>query len=100
MFHRLLDGAGKPKLGFHAFRRFRVTHLRKNRVPEDLIQFWIGHAEKSVTDGYSKVKEDVEFRKEVAERIGLGFELPPSQIEAGCTQVHPTFAGTVVSQIV
>jgi integrase len=100
MFHLLLKGAGKPKLGFHAFRRFRVTHLRKNRVPEDLIQFWIGHAEKSVTDGYSKVKEDVGFRKEVAERIGLGFELPPSRIEAGCTQVHPTFAQTVAQQIV
>ena len=65
----------RPKLGFHAFRRFRVTHLRKNMVPEDLIKFWIGHAPKTVTDEYSKVKNDVEFRKDVAEKIGLGFEL-------------------------
>jgi hypothetical protein len=27
-------------------------------------------------DIYSKLKQDVAFRKEVAERIGVGFELP------------------------
>jgi hypothetical protein len=27
-------------------------------------------------DRYSKLKQDVEFRKAVAEKIGLGFELP------------------------
>src|SRR5437870_9179807 len=64
-----------PKLGFHAFRRFRVTHLRKSMVPEDLIKFWIGHAPQTVTDVYSKVKNDVKFRREVAEKVGLGFEI-------------------------
>jgi hypothetical protein len=29
-----------------------------------------------VTDDYSKLAEDVEFRKEVAEKLGLGFEVP------------------------
>jgi len=29
---------------------FRVMHLRKNRVPWDLEKFWIGHANKDVTD--------------------------------------------------
>jgi hypothetical protein len=53
-----------------------VTHLRKQRVPEDLLRFWIGHADGSVTDGYSKVKEDVEFRKFTAEKAGLGFHPP------------------------
>jgi integrase len=37
MLHNILKRLGMPKLGFHAFRRFRVTHLRKNMVPEDLI---------------------------------------------------------------
>src|SRR6266571_7719017 len=64
-----------PKLGFHAFRRFRVTHLRKNMVPEDLIKFWIGHAPQTVTDVYSKVKNDVDFRSETAEAVGIGFDL-------------------------
>ena len=29
-----------------------------------------------MTDGYSKLKEDVEYRKEVADNVGLGFALP------------------------
>jgi integrase len=41
MLHNVLKRLGMPKLGFHAFRRFRVTHLRKNMVPEHLIKFWI-----------------------------------------------------------
>lgn len=60
---------------FHAFRRFRVSQLRKNRVPEDLIQYWIGHAKETVTDGYSKLAEDVELRRYWVEKAGLGFEL-------------------------
>jgi len=53
-----------------------VTHLRKQRVPEDLLRYWIGHADKSITDGYSKVREDREYRSSVAEAAGLGFKLP------------------------
>ena len=75
MLHAILKRMNRPKLGFHAFRRFRVTHLRKNMVPEDLIKFWIGHAPKTVTDEYSKVKNDVNFRREVADKVGLGFDL-------------------------
>ena len=65
-----LAEAGLP--GSHAFRRFRATHLRKNRVQEDLIRSWLGHSSRSVTDNYSKLSEDVEYRREVAERVGLG----------------------------
>src|SRR5260370_12403871 len=61
--------------GFHSFRRFRTTHLRKNRVPEDLLRFWIGHADKTITDTYCKVQEDTAFRLEVADKVGLGFVL-------------------------
>ena len=53
MLHGILSRMEKPKLGFHAFRRFRVTHLQKNMVPEDLIKFWLGHAPQTVTDNYS-----------------------------------------------
>lgn len=35
----------------------------------------MGHAPVEVGDLYSKLKEDVAFRQEWAERIGLGFEL-------------------------
>jgi integrase len=74
--HPILETLNELKCGCHAFRRFRITHLRKNGVPDDLIHFWVGHEGKSVTDHYSKLKDDLEFRKAVAVRVGLGFELP------------------------
>jgi hypothetical protein len=65
--------------GFHSFRRFRVMHLRKSRVPWDLEKFWIGFANKDVADKYAaQLKDDVEWRKDVAEKTGLGFALPAS----------------------
>jgi integrase len=100
MLHGILKRMGKPKLGFHAFRRFRVTHLRKNMVPEDIIRFWIGHSPKTVTDVYSRVKNDIQFRKGVAEKVGLGFELPPASTEATCTLLHPIFEETTAVQVV
>jgi len=86
--HPILKAIGKEACGFHSFRRFRVTCLRRGRVPEDLIRFWIGHADKTMTDGYSKVKEDRSFRKVCAENVGLGFELP-AQIPAQINEVAP-----------
>jgi integrase len=68
--HGNLKRMGKPKLGFHAFRRFRVTHLRKNMVPEDLIKFWVGHAPQTVTDGYCKLKNDIQFRGTLLKESG------------------------------
>jgi hypothetical protein len=61
-------------------RRFRTTWLRKQRAPEDLIKFWLGHAKQSVTDGYSKLAEDLEFRREVVEKVGTGFAVPAPMI--------------------
>jgi integrase len=55
--HPLLKKLGQPKSGAHAFRRFRTTWLRKQHAPEDLIRFWLGHANKSATDRYSKLME-------------------------------------------
>lgn len=74
--HMVLAGMGKPKCGFHAFRRFRITHLRKLRVPDDLVQFWVGHAPETVTDSYSRLKDDAGFRRFTAEQAGLGYKLP------------------------
>jgi len=73
--HPVLKEVGAVKGGFHAFRRFRVTQLRRMHTPGDLIQFWLGHAKQTVTDVYSKLDEDVEFRKEWAEKAGLGFKI-------------------------
>jgi integrase len=81
--HPILENLNEPKCGCHAFRRFRITHLRKNDVPEDLVHYWVGHAGKSVTDAYRKSRLDLAFRKEVAERVGLGFEFPPKKTAIG-----------------
>ena len=86
--HPILKAIGKEARGSHSFRRFRATHLRKNRMPEDLIRFWIGHADKSATDGYSKVKEDVSFRTVCGGNVWLGFELP-AQIQDEKPEVAP-----------
>jgi integrase len=73
--HLILKSMNRGKTGFHSFRRFRVTHLRKQGTPEDLLRFWIGHGDKTVTDRYAKLNEDVAFRKTQAERVGIGFNL-------------------------
>lgn len=74
--HPILEEIGATKTGFHAMRRFSTTWLRKQRTPEDLIRFWLGHAKPTVTEGYSKLDEDVAYRLEVAETVGLGFTVP------------------------
>ncbi len=76
--HPTLQKLGLPKAGSHAFRRFRTTWLRKNGVPRDLENFWTGHAPETVGDIYSKLKDDLIFRKKVAESIGIGFNLSAS----------------------
>jgi integrase len=69
-------GVTGKKAGAHAFRRFRLTWLRENAVPKDLEHFWMGHADEEIGDIYSQLETNVKFRKEVDERIGLGFDLP------------------------
>jgi hypothetical protein len=57
-------------------------------VPPALVKYWTGHANSSdgevvrrtVTDRYVKMAKDTKFRAEVAERIGLGFELPKAEM--------------------
>jgi integrase len=62
--------------GFHAFRRFRRTHLEIQNVPGGFVRYWMGHADRDVDDSYVKVSNDLVARKQWAERAGLGFELP------------------------
>jgi integrase len=47
-------------------------------------KLWLGHANKDVTDRYAEqLKEDVEWRKQEAERAGLGFKLPTIESSVG-----------------
>ena len=78
VIHPLLEEKGLPLGGTHIFRRFRITWLRENSVPSDIERFWLGHANRTVGDDYSMLKKNVKFRKQIADKIGVGFELPDS----------------------
>jgi len=86
--HPILAELNLRKSGAHSFRRFRTTWLRKQHAPEDLIRFWLGHANRNITDAYCRLHEDVAFRKKVAEQVGIGFELPTEnpKVAPNCTQ--------------
>ena len=71
--HTVLDKLKIEKTGYHAFRRFRATHLGKERVPNELIKFWLGHSDGDVTARYDKIEKNLEFRLSEAERVGLGW---------------------------
>jgi hypothetical protein len=50
----------------------------------------MGHANKDVTDKYAEqLKDDVEYRQEWAEKIGLGFELGPKVGTSGTGPNQP-----------
>jgi integrase len=74
-FHPLLKKLGIAKQGFHGTRRLRLTWLRKQHTPDDLIRLWLGHSSTAIGDRYSKLSEDIVFRQEVAEKVGLGFSV-------------------------
>lgn len=61
--------------GFHSLRRFRITHLQSQSVPETLTKFWAGHAAGDVTERYTKIGSQIEERKKWSEKAGLGFQL-------------------------
>jgi integrase len=95
VIHPLLETKGLPIGGTHIFRRFRMTWLRENSVPTDIERFWLGHANRTVGDDYSMLKKNVKFRKEIADRIGVGFELPDSVLSS----VVPNVPKMTVEQV-
>jgi integrase len=73
--HPLFAAVNNPKCGFHTFRRFRATHLRKSLSPENLTRYWLGHSAASITDIYDKSAMDDGYRQKEAERVGVGFAM-------------------------
>lgn len=90
VIHPLLKRKGLPVGGNHIFRRFRMTWLRENSVAADIERFWLGHANRTVGDDYSMLKKNVKFRKQIADRIGVGFELPDSILASVVPNVPKT----------
>ena len=75
-FHPLLASLEIPTQGFHSFRRFRNTYLRQQHCPDGVLKFWMGHADRDMTDHYDRSREDLQFRRDVARSMGVGFEVP------------------------
>jgi hypothetical protein len=90
--HPILKNLEHVKGGFNIFRRFRITHLQKTDCPEALRHFWSGHAQRHVSERYTKLREEHDFRLEWAEKVGLGFELPSTIGQLGQLHVVPKVA--------
>jgi hypothetical protein len=60
-------GLDEPRVGWHAFRRFRKTWLRGKRCQEDINNFWMGHKPKTMSELYSRIDEELEQRLQGAE---------------------------------
>ena len=75
----VLKKTGRTDVRFHAFRRFREATLQKSDARQLLIDYWMGHENDEMSTRYGKqLLEDVKYRKEWAEKVGLGFDLPTS----------------------
>lgn len=74
-FYKVLEAQKIPQCGFHAFLRYRNTFLRNSRCPDGLLKFWMGHAGKDMSDHYDRVREDLQFRRDVPKAVGVGFNL-------------------------
>jgi hypothetical protein len=90
--HPALEALEHVKGGFNIFRRFRITYLQKTECPEVLRHFWSGHAPKHVSERYTKLREERAFRLEWAEKIGLGFDVPPAIGQLGQLRIVPKVA--------
>lgn len=78
--HPILKKLNHVRGGLNIFRRFRITRLKKSESPEFLQHFWSGHAQTHVSERYTIMLQEREFRLDWAEKIGLGFELPKAPV--------------------
>ncbi len=78
--HPILKRIEHVNGGFNIFRRFRITELKKSDCPDVLQHFWSGHAPTHVSERYTKLLQDRDYRLEWAERISMGFDLPARSI--------------------
>jgi integrase len=71
--HRMLTRLRLPAA--HAYRRWRITWLRKAGMNESVIRAQVGHSDAGVTSRYDKSGADLEFVRREVESAGLGFSL-------------------------
>lgn len=79
--HPVLASLGISMRGFHSFRRYRNTFLRQSHCPGGLQRYWLGHADRDMTDVYDRSSDDVAYRRDVARSLGIGFDVPKTLTE-------------------
>ena len=86
----IVASLGLPTEGrlLHAFRHSRVTALRKKGTPEHLQLQWIGHSSLAVTDGYNHTDQELEYRRQMADMVGLNFTIVESKLPNGPKMGH------------
>jgi integrase len=68
-----------PGAAPHSARRFHITHLRNQRVLEEIIKLRVGHSKgQDITDLYSHQNDEV--CRTAIEEAGLGFDMTPEDI--------------------
>ncbi len=76
-FESVFKKMGRTRVRFHAFRRFREAVLLASEARQMLVDYWMGHENNEMSTRYGEqLLKNVAFRKQWAEKIGLGFELP------------------------
>jgi len=72
-----LDRAIGSGIGYHAFRRFYVSHNRANAMPDDILKRLLGHSSGGdITSRYNSYGSNSADRRFWVDKIGLGFNLP------------------------
>jgi hypothetical protein len=85
----------EPGMGWHAFRRFRNTWLRRRRCQEDIKNFWMGHKPRTMSEVYSHLFEEVdlrlaEFQPSLAcSKVDLKLQLRPINVRGMRRKGHP-----------
>ena len=70
----------RARVRFNAFRRFRESVLLRSECRQILIDYWMGHENPDMSARYGRqLIEDVKYRKEWAQKVGLGFDLPQAE---------------------
>jgi len=84
VLHPALRELKQPQMGFHFLRRFRESVLQMSEARSLLVDYWMGHENREMGTRYAtQLVENVEWRKEWAEKIGLGFNFTSLQLEVG-----------------
>jgi hypothetical protein len=87
--HPILEGIEHSKGGFNIFQRFRITHVGKSDCPDALKHFWSGHAQRHVSERYTKLLQERDFRLKWAEAIRPRFRVAQSRESWATRATHP-----------